>query len=337
MKNKFSHLWVIPVLLLSLTGCDNELVLTADWQDIPVVYGLIDINSDTGYVRVERVFFDENGSAFDAAANPDSIYYPNLTVRIQNMTTGQTATLKRVEGEEFGLERDPGVFAATPNVLYQLILNNLEMNGGDELRLILNRGNNLPPVTADAIVLEPITILGSLAPGVKLDFNTARETSFRWRAPAPDRIFDVNLSIRYVEQEIANPGNINTYQIDWKVGRNIRRAEGEVGITNVKVLGLAFYQVLRSSIPEKTGFRRYFQGIDLEVQGAGAALESYILISQANTGITSSQEIPLYSNLSDGLGIFTTSTRSKIENLQLTQQTLDSLRFSVVTGPLNFQ
>lgn len=337
MKNKFSHLWVIPVLLLSLTGCDNDLVLTADWQDIPVVYGLIDIDSDTSYVRIERVFFDENGSAFGAAANPDSLYYANIDVRIQNMTTGQSATLQRVEGEDFGLDRDPGVFATSPNILYQLIQDDLEMTGGDELRLILNRGDNLPTVTADAVVLQPITILGSLAPGVKLDFNTARETSFRWRAPAPDRIFDVNLSIRYVEQEIANPGNIENYQIDWKVGRNIRRSEGEVGITDVKVLGLAFYQILRSSIPVKTGFRRYFQGIDLEVQGAGEALENYILISQANTGITSSQEIPLYSNLSEGLGIFTTSTSATIENLQLTQQTLDSLRFGVVTGPLNFQ
>jgi hypothetical protein len=143
--------------------------------------------------------------------------------------------------------------------------------------------------------------------------------------------------IQYVEQEIANPGNIETYVIEWDVARNVRRGANDTGPLDVKVLGGTFYQTLRSSIPDKPGYRRFFQGIDLIIDGAGEELERYILISQANTGITSSQEIPRYSNLSRGLGIFTTTTQASVEGLQLTQQTLDSLRFGSVTGSLNFQ
>lgn len=337
MKKIHQILWALALVFV-LTGCDEELILTANWQDIPVVYGLIDVDEDTSYVRVERLFFDQNGSAFDAAANPDSLYYTNIGVRIQNMTTGQTVNLQRVNGADFGLVRDPGVFATEPNILYRFLSNNFPMNGGDELRLILDRENGQGQVTADALVLEPLAILGSLAPGVKLDFNPTRETSLRWRGGTSSRIFDVSLKIQYVEQEISNPSNIQTHVIDWKVARNVRRTNNSASAPiEARVLGGSFYQILRSSIPDKPGYRRFFQGMDLTVVGAGEALENYILISQANTGITSSQEIPRYSNLSEGLGIFTTTTSVSVLGLQLTQQTLDSLRFGSVTGSLNFQ
>ena len=77
--------------------------------------------------------------------------------------------------------------------------------------------------------------------------------------------------------------------------------------------------------------------MDLVITGGGEAVEQYISIALANTGITSSQEIPIYSNISEGRGIFTSIVRTTVPDLQLSAESDNYLKTSTVTADLNFQ
>ena len=83
-----------------------------------------------------------------------------------------------------------------------------------------------------------------------------------------------------------------------------------------------------------------FVGAD-EVPGfqveAGQELGEFIKIAQANSGITATQDIPTYTNLSEGIGVFTSRNVANYTGFGLTDATLDSLKNGSITGHLNFQ
>ena len=55
---RFQLLALLLVLLLS--SCKPEINIYADYKEIPIVYGLIDVNADTNFVRINRAFYVEN-------------------------------------------------------------------------------------------------------------------------------------------------------------------------------------------------------------------------------------------------------------------------------------
>jgi len=67
------------------------------------------------------------------------------------------------------------------------------------------------------------------------------------------------------------------------------------------------------------------------------AVADYIRVGLANTGLTSSGEIPIFTNMSEGLGLFGSSITQERTNLSISQTTLDSLRMSPLTAELNFE
>ena len=57
----------------------------------------------------------------------------------------------------------------------------------------------------------------------------------------------------------------------------------------------------------------------------------------ANLGITGSQTIPTYTNITDGLGIFTSRSKTVKKGLPLNDQTLEVLKSGDLTKKLNFR
>lgn len=76
------------MLLAGVTSCENEFSPNGEWQDIPVVYCILDQDDDTTYVRVQRCFLGE-GNMYQFAAVADSNYYPvgSIAVRMEKWRT----------------------------------------------------------------------------------------------------------------------------------------------------------------------------------------------------------------------------------------------------------
>lgn len=320
---------------LSFASCDQDIDLTADWKDIPIVYGLLNAADTAHYIRVEKAFQDQNGSAFLAALEPDSLYYANATVRLLNLTTGKEAVLQKVDGAAEGYPREGGDFAQAPNYLYKVRHSDFPIAGGNEIRFILERGDEFDAVTADCFVLTDIVPQGGLMTGAKLDFPSNRDVTFRWRAGEEARIFDVTLIIHY-DEKLSNEPDVTSHELVWRIAKNIKKTEDNP-LVSTKVFGLDFYTFLADHIEAKPNVTRLLTDMDLIIKGGGEAVEQYISIALANTGITSAQEIPVYTNLSEGLGIFTSVVETRITGLTLSPDSDNYLQTSEITQELNFQ
>lgn len=322
-------------LAYTLISCDQEIDLTADWENIPIVYGLINQGDTAHYIRVEKAFQDQDGNAFLAALEPDSIYYSEATVRLLNLTKGNEATLVKVDGTTEGYPRDSGDFAQFPNFLYKVRNSDFSMEGGDEIRFLLERGENLPEVSAECVILDEIIPQGGLTPGSKIDFPEDRDVTFRWRAGDEARIFDLCLVIHY-DEKLAGDPEVKSYQLEFPMAKRVKRQDASPTIL-AKVYGLEFYKFLAENIGVRPDATRLLTGMDLVITGGGEAVEQYISIALANTGITSAQDIPTYSNLSEGRGIFSSIVRTTVPDLQLSDASDNYLLNSELTQDLNFQ
>ncbi len=324
---------LLGVLSTAWFGCDNDLELTADWQDIPIVYGLLDINDPVHFIRLEKAFLDPQTSALTIAQIPDSLYYESATVQLERVSDGSVFTLQRVDGTDIGLPKEEGIFASEPNYLYMIDSAQIDLRPGEEIRLLINRGDEKPLVTATT------TIVPKLEPrrpveGNNINFDYILNTRIRWASPDEAKIFDVVLYLNILEFPKNDPSQQTERRLKWELARGLVFEANE--LTEVVFPGLEFYLFLQKNLEEDDGLSRVFQGIDIEVTAAGQELMDFIRVIQANTGITASQDVPTFTNLSEGRGIFSSRSVLRVNGIQLAGNSRDSLRNGIHTKNLGF-
>ena len=158
MKNNL--LFALFIFSMFWSACSNDFDVTAPWRDIPVVYGLLNADEDVHFIRLEKAFLDPENSALSIAQVADSLYYENAIVQLERVSNGEifTYTLQRVDGDAPGVNqpRDLGIFATSPNWLYKIDADQINLVPGETIKLIVDRGNGLPLVTAQTVVQGPM-------------------------------------------------------------------------------------------------------------------------------------------------------------------------------------
>ncbi len=304
-------------------SCDNELDLVADFKEVPIVYGLLDRTDTSQYIRVERAFADRAISANEIAQNPDSLYYDNITVKLINKNTGADFILQRVDGDDEGYSRTEGVFATSPNYLYKVNTVDFPMSVGDSISLEIGGVFEERLVTSITdIFKKPFFVTPN-----NLNFERGKKLSLNWTTADPtvySAAFIFNVT------EFNNNGDTRDTAIRWQVANNSDRVKLEVE-------GESFYAFLKGALETNNDITRFMNLAEFELVSGNGGVADYIRVGQANLGITSSGEIPTFSNLSEGLGIFGSKSVDRRTDIPFRDSTLDSLRNSVITKDLNFQ
>ncbi len=308
------------------TSCESDFNVVAEPKDIPVVFGLLSQQDTQHYVRIEKAFVDENVNAIDLAQDPDQFYYDNIDVRIESFDNSGVANsyaLSRVDGNTINLPKDPGVFAADPNYLYHF---EAPLDASKKYRLVINNAADNKVVTAETEIVEEFEITTPFNNMTSfISFEKDREYKFRWRVNNGE-VFDFAMNICYEEIDINDPTNVETKYVLWNIAQNIRH-NGDGTLLIYVVPSESFYSFLRTELgaPPANKIRR-MGFLDLIVKSGGDHLERYINFNNINAGITSSQTLPTYTNLSEGIGVFSSRYILKNSAYRLNATTLDYLQ-----------
>ena len=322
---------LLVIAAITWVSCDNDLVVTSPWKDIPIVHAIITPNDTAHYIRIEKAFLDPNTSALEIAKIADSIYYDELDAALVNTSSGQRFQLTEVDATFEGYPRDQGIFATEPNILYKITADDLNLKANETYRLEINRSESLPLVTAETeVVLRP-TIMRPV-PGQPLRFVYDQFFRVVWQESDNAFFYDVKLDINYEEMnESTNPGVYESRSLEWSFTRNTTENTSQV-------LGVEFYEYLAAELEADPAIIRELTGIDVIVNAGGEELYTFRSILSANTGITGvGGDLPSYTNLSEGAGIFTSSNAHTLRDFELHPESLDSLQNGSITGDLNFQ
>ena len=322
------------LILIGLLGsCKNDFDLVEEGQDIPIVYGFINIGVDSQLIRVERSFAGENINAFQAAQNEDSVYYDDASISIINEATGVEHELERVDATLFGIERDEGDFLLEPNIAYYVPTDQLAFRGGEEVTLVIDRGNEKPAVTSTTTVLTPVDLTDPV-PDKPIHF-TYRNKAFFFSKEKEVGVLGLTMFMYIREIDIDDPSQQEIIKVTWRMisGLDVdKTSDFEIP----RVEGRQFYTTLANNLdPEKKVFRQ-FSHFDLFVQGGGDEISEFRRIARANSGLTGAQELPLYTNIDGGIGIFSSKYSRLYEGFTVSGETRDSLQVSQILEGYNF-
>jgi len=331
--------FTLSLLLFSLliASCDNALDIIEARKDIPVVYGFISLSDTAQYIRLEKAFVDETTSALVIAQDPDSLYYDDATVELVRTSNGASFALEMVDGKLEGYSREEGAFAQSPNYLYKIRTADIALEGDEEYTLRIGREGKAESIEASTVLLgqsrirRPDPVTANI-----LDFDYTDRTRFFWQVSESAATHNLYVDINYRERSPDTNGFFESKSVTWEVVKNLESNSSEPTRVEYEAEGLGFYNFLAGAIPVDEDAERRFEDLTVRVISGGEEINSFVSVGEANLGITSTQDVPSFSNIPGGRGIFSSTNTAFVENVTISNPTRDSLVNGTITRALNF-
>ncbi len=342
-----SKFWKLFIISFSLWSCDNEIKIAAPWKETIIVYGLLDPAADVNYIRIQKAFLDQDGNAFQFVHTVDSIYPDNLDVKLLVRKNGiliDSVFPQLIDGNTEGIAKDTGLFANNPNFLYKIskrIKDSRLISGGREdyeYQLIVRNkatGYECTSKTLTTGLLEAISPVSDNLSPITINDKANSYVSVYYREGRNVKTYDLRLRFWYKEILMSDTSVKTIKSFDWEIFNNkpthsLNGYETEL----FAVSGSIFYEILNASIKPNSLVKRVALYCDVEYYGAGEDLYTFIQVNQPSLGIV--QKKPEYSNISNGLGIFSSRYITAIRKIPISADMVKVLKLSPYTSGLNF-
>lgn len=329
-------LFCISLAVLSvLSACKQNFRVTADYKEIPIVYGLLDQTDSIHYIRIQKAFLDQNTSAILQSSVPDSIYYPDiLEVSIKELETDHVFNLSRINGDTIGILKEKGLFAQSPNILYRFS-GILDPDRTYQLN-ILNTVTGLQVSSETDLVGKFKSIIPNPSYLIYWSDIVDQIISLSWKSADNAKVYQ--LSMDFVYKEIQN-GTTDTVikEVNWSIFNNrILYTEFSDYIFSFEFRTERFFQYMGTQIPENPNVSRIADFGRFHLTAGGNSLGDLIAHQYVQNGLTGAMASPEYTNIKNGNGIFSSRYQLIIEN-PFTSETHESLKNSVYTRHLGFK
>lgn len=310
---KYQLFLLFSMLLGWMTSCSTRVDLYADYKDVTIIYGLIDVTQDTNFVKIVRAFSGSNEhpvNANEVALIADSSNYPGkLDARIieykaqvggQFAPTGREILLDTITIHD----KQPGTFYA-PN---QKVYYTTEMFKTDnhttkyKYELVVHKANDT--VTSETRVVggddfRILTTSVTFSPSGQ--DKTGKVTFF----PADNAaVYELTMVFHYTEKEPTDQ-YFTDKEVSWSYGAmGLDDLETEGGNSYfIRYNQATLFIMLASAIGGDTlNCERYMGDFNIYLSAGGNELYNYIEINSPNQGL--SQNIPDYTNVNGGFGVF---------------------------------
>ena len=314
-------------------GCRTDFDVNAEWKDIPIVYGLLDIGEDVHYIKINRAFLG-NGNALVMAQVADSVYYSNrLTVYLEEWKSG-SFTGRNIHFDTLTLWGKPaGTFASQKQLVYATDTNaTTKLRGDCTYKLFIKNPSTGLEVNAQTPIVDSITITRPNSSQTFISFINRISANITWRTVPYGRLYQLIVRFNYAE---IDANTVKTkHSIDWNLGtlRSTTITGGEE--MSIGYVGNDFFKTIKAKVPVNINVKRVPINVELIISAAGDDLATYIDVNKPSSGII--QEKPEFTNITNGIGIFSSRyTRQKAYNLSI--QTIDTLISGMFTKELGFQ
>ena len=352
-------------------GCSTEVDLTAPYDSIPVVYGLLEVDADTQWVKINRTWLGD-GNQLVAAQIPDSSEYPEGSVMAKIVElipseSGEIVGNELATGVEWMLQdtvldnkSTDGIFFAPSQRVYYASMSEgaLREDRWYRLEALLPDGSELKATTtmvqsSAGSIERPPPNLSSYQMGfasVNPDGSaTYPSFPFRWTsAPGASRYaasLKVNFQERYyADDELTLLDSVRDRTISLSLGTRQLNNPNNTQTLEESFSGERFYSELATRLEVNPRIRRvlgYYDGdtqieraLDFELQVANQDLAIYLDVNESTNSIV--QERPLWTNVQGGIGLWASRTKLGVYNLGYLKQTMQHLQEGDLTAALNF-
>jgi hypothetical protein len=312
--------------------CKNEIDLLDNYKPALVCYGILNPTDTVHYVRISRVFLGE-GSALEMAQVPDTTEFApgTLNAKIERWLNGQLLQTFLLSPDTT-IPREEGIFPSPHQVLYRGAFPVLQ-DGSTYMLIVDDLQRNISAkaetrIAAEPEMVEPVSI------NQPLNFENDGTIRFRFNTAVNGLRYDCRLRFYYTEQFIFDTTQVSEKYVEWYLGELTAPDDNGNHTLQITQERRSFLRMLSNNIEPDQYVRRIAGKIDFVFNAAAEDLVTYIEVQKANQ--TTSANIPPFTNVSGGIGLFSSLTTSKFENYIIDLDTKDALRLDPITQPLNF-
>lgn len=317
MKHFLPLLVLLP--LLFSTSCEEDFDINAPYQDITVIYGMIDPNEDTIFLKINKAFLGEGNVLNMAMIEDSSVYVNGLQAVIEEWYTGSMMRSYSLDTISID-DKQSGTFYNPHQIVYYTPY---EANTAREYRLKVTVNNR--EVTAKTELVNIFSITKPSAGSAAIQFRPGTDSEVAWNSAKNGRRYEVVIRFNYLETWLDNQDTIPRY-VDWALGtrKSINTKGGEemrIGYAND-----GFYALIKNKVPygdpsqEARVKERFTENVDVFVAVAAEELNTYMEVNEPSNSIV--QDRPDYTNISNGIGLFSSrflNTRTKKLHLETVQ------------------
>ncbi len=312
------------ISLITMNSCDDPFNIFTDGEEVTIVYGYLDVDADTNYLKITKSF---TGNALEMAPDYSASNYDyKLDVKLIGKfatTPGVVRTVTLDTTSVFKPYDPEGIFYSGVNqTLYYTTEKLLE---NQEYQLVITRNDG------EVITSKVKTICGSVIkkPNLSISFESPVTNRIEWRSNTFNQLAAYYEIIGYFNYKQIDPGQTDTihHKMRWFFGSGTGAEMYNSSTMNmfVNYTPTTFYSKLASDANivnnTSTYTQRFVDCFEIVVTATGDELYNYILIQNSGSAI---MDTPEYTNIENGLGIF--SSRSvcskKFEVNQHSENTL---------------
>lgn len=331
------YLRIILVLLVSvaaLWSCNKKLNVNADWRDITVVYGILNQNDDTAFIKITKAFLGE-GDALQFAKIPDSSSYPDkLEVKLESWS-GKTL-VKTYDFDTITIhtkQAGDSIFYYPDQLVYYSPTGHLDENNTYKLRITHKKTGVVDSASTRMVhnftvdIPDPFIKRTEYTPGH--NFEVKFEPAFGGKR--------YQLVIRFHYLETSSSGTV-AKSFDWLLFNNLEVSDpyavAPVAIETFASGDIFYTQVAGNIKEDPLVTSRAARGVDYIFSVASDDLNTYMEVTEPSLSII--QERPSFTNIFNGIGLFSSRFKNEIDSIQLGQNTLDELKSNPLTSKLKF-
>jgi len=307
---------VISAAALFTSSCTTDFELNAEYDEIPIIFGILDQSVDTQFVKINKSFIGNGDNSTYAAIN-DSSLYTNVIGRVEEYVDGALTETFPLE-EMWVTNLDEGIFYTDSQKVYFFVPTAIAkpyLNEDATYKLIVDVSEEAQPIEAETNLIKGselnwdiITSNGAIINGIIFaDASTAAENDYLTSSPKctpggnADK-YEFKLRLHFTEVTFA--GVSSEKYVEWNLGEVIvvngnlkKEISGEAfcSAINNKLAGYAYEADVDKRIISK-------DNIEIIVTAANENLSLFMGINEPATGVVTEQ--PVFTNVEGGVGIF---------------------------------
>ncbi len=340
---------ILFLTIVLFNSCSTELDVNADYQETPILFGLINQSDSINYVRLQRAFSNQDGNALEIAKDFDSLYYDTTKVVLKlvekDLQNGEEEIVD-ILVPEYNEDKAPGDFAAPGQYVYKTDFNSFQPEGYEYIFTFENKITGLVATAKTDVVgceriIAPVRyscttgdFIGALRRN--LDFNedgSMNPLSFvEFDGPENAAFYALEAVVEYTVEYLEDNKDTDTFNTavsPWSVitldlDENVTgKSYGDNGSLPIGETSFGSYlaRVIDTENDEAEGVReRALLSIQFTFYYYNESYENYLEVNGNFNPL--SQTKPLYTNVQNGLGLIAS------RNILVT----DKLRISTVSN-----
>ena len=290
MKKLLAYFLILLAAGSLLHQC-KPIDLTADYKDITVTYGFLNIKDNVHYFKIYRGYLTD-GNAYDVAGEWDKIYYPvdSIEVVLQEFRNGHLLR-STVLDTTTAVPKDEGYFHNPKQLLYYT---DWQLDEENIYKLLIRRHTSGDEIYAQTVMVGDFSIRRPMV-SWNMCYDQPYKISFYSAENAA--MYDLFLTFYYIEVDNTT-GAIEHKQITRRINGDYIRATTGNEVAYTGFIPETFFTTIIQGIETNNRVTRYIDSIDgqpyhcirLTAWGADQNYLTYREVSNPGTSIVQNRQ-----------------------------------------------